>query len=233
VCLFDLKLMANEIFAADLAEKLFAGGVVAVLVVDEVEDAVPLARALLDGGIGAMELTLRTPAGLEAVRRISDEVPEMLAGAGTVLTIDQLHAVQSAGAAFAVAPGMNPRVVAEAAQIGLSFAPGICTPSEIEQALEFGCRYLKFFPCEASGGLAYLRNIAAPYAHLGLKYIPLGGLNAKNMAEYLREPMVAALGGSWIAPRELIQAKDWSGIKERAAEAATIARSVRPLSAGR
>lgn len=154
----------------------------------------------------------------------------MLAGAGTVLSVEQLHAVQAAGAAFAVAPGMNPRVVAEAGQIGLSFAPGICTPSEIEQALEFGCRYLKFFPCEASGGLNYLRNIAAPYAHLGLKYIPLGGLNAKNMAEYLREPMVAALGGSWLAPRELIQAKDWSAITQRAAEAAEIARQVRPAS---
>ncbi len=219
--------MNAELFAADLAEKLFADGVVAVLVVDDAEDAVPLARALLAGGIRAMELTLRTPAGLEALRRIADGVPDMLAGAGTVLTLDQLHAVQAAGATFAVSPGTNPHVLAEAATIGLSFAPGICTPSDIERALEYGCRYLKFFPCEASGGLPYLRNIAAPYAHLGLRYIPLGGINAQNMAEYLREPMVVALGGSWLAPRELIQAKNWSAITELAAEASGIVRQAR------
>lgn len=219
--------MQTELFDPALADKLFSGGVVAVLVIDDEADAIPLATALLDGGIRAMELTLRTPAGLKALSIIADSLPDMLAGAGTVLTIDQLHAVQSAGAAFAVAPGMNPRIVGEAARLGISFAPGVCTPSDIEQALEFNCRYLKFFPCEPCGGLSYLKNMAAPYAHLGLKYIPLGGISAKNMAEYLKDPWIAALGGSWIAPRDLIQAKDWKGITARAAEASEIARSVR------
>lgn len=220
--------MSNKLFDSDLAARLFGNGVVAVLVVDDADDAIPLAQSLLAGGISAMELTLRTPAGLEALRRISDHVPDMLAGAGTVLKPEQLQEVQNAGAAFAVAPGMNPRVVAEAVKLGLSFAPGICTPSDIEQALEFDCQYLKFFPCEASGGLDYLKNISAPYAHLGLKYIPLGGINAANMAKYLAEPMVAALGGSWIAPRELIQAKDWTKITARAREAADLAATCRP-----
>ena len=127
-----------------------------------------------------------------------------------------------AGASFGVSPGINPRVVSEAVSLGLPFAPGVCTPSDIEVALEHGCTLLKFFPCEPSGGLAYLKSIAAPYAHLGVKFVPLGGIDASNAARYIREPLVHAIGGSWLAPRDVIARKDWATITANAREAVQI-----------
>lgn len=195
--------------------------------VDDANDAVPLAQALKAGGVDAVELTLRTDAAMEALKRIRAEVPEMLVGVGTILTPQQVNAVKEAGAAFGVAPGMNPRVVSEANRIGLPFSPGVCTPTDIELAIEQGCRVLKFFPSEPSGGLTYLRTIAAPFAHLGVKYIPLGGVNAANAEAYLREPSVLALGGSWLGPKDLIKAKDWKAITELASVASGIVKRVR------
>lgn len=202
-------------------------GVIAVLVLDDGEDAVPVAQALLAGGVDCIELTLRTASAMECLERIRAEVPEMLVGVGTILTPQQVNAVKAAGAAFGVAPGMNPRVVREAARIGLPFSPGVCTPTDIELALEHGCRVLKLFPAEPCGGLIYLRAIAAPFAHLGIKYIPLGGVSAANAESYLREPSVLALGGSWLAPRDSIQHKDWQTITANAAEASAIVNRVR------
>ncbi|MDB6148612.1 MAG: 2-dehydro-3-deoxyphosphogluconate aldolase [Chthoniobacter sp.] len=207
---------------SQIFDRLATACVVAVLVMDRAEDAVPVAEALLAGGITAMELTLRTPVALDALREIKRIVPEMLAGIGTVLTPEQIAQVIDAGGEFAVAPGMNPRVVEAALASGLPFAPGICTPSDIERALEYDRRLLKFFPAEPSGGLAYLRVIAAPYAHLGVKYIPLGGLTAANMVDYLREPSVGGIGGSWIAPREVIRAHDWPRVTEAARAAVAV-----------
>ena len=192
--------------------------VIAVLMIDDENDAVPVARALLAGGVNCIELTLRTPVAMEALRCIRAAVPEMVVGVGTILNVQQVNEVKAAGAAFGVAPGMNPRVVAEATRIGLPFAPGVCTPTDIELAIEQGCRLLKFFPSEPSGGLAYLRTISAPFAHLGVRFIPLGGVGAGNAAAYLQEPTVLALGGSWLAPRDLIAKKDWSQITANAAE---------------
>ena len=174
-----------------------------------------------------MELTLRTPAALGALRAIKAAVPEMLAGIGTVLRPDQVLQVMDAGGEFAVAPGMNPRVVELALEVGLPFAPGICTPSDIERALEYDRTTLKFFPAEPSGGLPYLRMISAPYAHLGLRYLPLGGLTLANLAEYLREPCVGGIGGSWLAPREVIAAGDWPRITRNAQEAMALLRTSR------
>lgn len=211
----------------DLLAHLKGTGVLAVLVIDDVADALPLARALLEGGIDCIELTLRTEAAMESLKRIRAEVPEMLVGAGTVLTPGQVNEVKEAGAAFGVAPGMNPRVVAEARRVGLPFAPGVCTPTDIEFAIEQGCRWLKLFPSEPSGGLAYLRSIAVPFLHLGIQFIPLGGVSAANAKAYLREPSVLALGGSWLAPRELIQRKDWSGITANARDVSAIVKRVR------
>ncbi|MFZ4774740.1 MAG: bifunctional 4-hydroxy-2-oxoglutarate aldolase/2-dehydro-3-deoxy-phosphogluconate aldolase [Terrimicrobiaceae bacterium] len=216
-------------FDPELSTRIESFGVIAVLVVDRADDAIPLAKALLDGGVGVMELTLRTEAALDALKKIRAAVPEMIAGVGTILTPAQVLAAKEAGAAFGVAPGTNGKVLAAAREAGLSFAPGIATPSDIETALEFDCRLLKFFPSEPSGGLSYLKNIAAPYAHLGLKYVPLGGINEKNMASYLSEPIVGALGGSWLAPRELINAGDWSAITARCATAVEIIKSARKL----
>ncbi len=214
-------------FPEDLAECVRGAGIIAVLVIDREEDAVPLARALLAGGVGVMELTLRTDAALDALRAIRKDVPEMVAGVGTVLTPKQVGQVAGAGGAFGVSPGVNPRVIKAAAEAGLPFAPGVATPSDIEASLEFGCRLLKFFPCEPSGGLPFLKAMAAPYAHLGLQFIPLGGVNAKNMSAYLADPLVSALGGSWLAPREAIRAGQWEGITGLAAEASSIVRKFR------
>jgi 2-dehydro-3-deoxyphosphogluconate aldolase/(4S)-4-hydroxy-2-oxoglutarate aldolase len=214
-------------FDPNLAQRIETCGIIAVLVIDRVEDAVPLAKALLAGGVDVMELTLRTPAALDALKAIRADVPDMLAGVGTILTTDQVKQVVEAKAAFGVAPGVNPRILAAAREAGLSFAPGILTPSDIEVALEHGCRILKFFPAEPSGGLAYLKAMAAPYAHLGLKFVPLGGLNAKNMASYLADAQVAALGGSWLAPRDLIKAGEWEKITAIARDAVQIIKSTR------
>ena len=220
-------LSISPLFSVELAEQIEKAGIVAVLVVDRVEDAVPLASALLDGGVNVMELTLRTDAALGALAAIRKNVPEMLAGVGTVLTTEQASQVKAADAAFGVSPGVNPRVLAKARELNLPFAPGIVTPSDIEAALEFDCRVLKFFPCEPSGGLPYLKAIATPYAHLGLKYIPLGGVNQKNMATYLADPLITALGGSWLAPRDLIKNGDWKAITQLAEEAVATIKTTR------
>lgn len=224
---YPRKHMSQIHFRESLSSRLRQTGIIAVLVVDNPADAVPLARALLAGGVDCMELTLRTPAAMEALRRVRAEVPAMLAGVGTILTPQQVNEVAAAGAAFGVAPGFNPRIVAEAGRIGLPFAPGVCTPSEIELALEAGCRLLKFFPAEPSGGLAYLRSAAAPYAHLGVRFIPLGGIDPNNAERYLAEPSVHALGGSWLAPRDLIQRQDWAAITANARQAADLVTRVR------
>jgi len=215
------------LFPDEISEHLYNSGVIAVLMIDDVADAVPLAQALLAGGVDGIELTLRTAVAMQALRSIRAELPEMMVGVGTILSPQQVREVKEAGASFGVSPGMNPRVVSEAVRLGLPFAPGVCTPTDIELAVEQGCRLMKFFPSEPSGGLPYLRTIAAPFAHLGVKYIPLGGVNAENAERYLREPSVQALGGSWLAPRELIARKNWEAITANAREASAIVKSVR------
>jgi 2-dehydro-3-deoxyphosphogluconate aldolase / (4S)-4-hydroxy-2-oxoglutarate aldolase len=214
-------------FPAELQKAIEARGIVAVLVIDEVKHAVPVARALMKGGVTAMELTLRTPAALDCIRAIRQQVPEMLAGVGTVIQPKQVAEVVSAGAAFGVAPGFNRRVMEAAISAGLPFAPGVATATDIEAALELDCRLMKFFPAEPSGGLTYLASVAAPYAHLKIRYIPLGGLNSKNMRSYLESPLVGALGGSWLAPRELIAAEQWDHIEANARAAVEAVASVR------
>ena len=208
-------------------ERIWRTGVIAVLVVDRVEDAVPLANALLEGGIDIMELTLRTPAAIDALRAVKDEVPDMIAGAGTILTVEQVQQVAATGAAFGVAPGMNPRIVRAAECAGLPFMPGVLTPSDVEQALECGCRVLKFFPAEPVGGLSYLKSMLAPYVHLDVRFIPLGGLTAANASAYLKDSQILAVGGSWIAKRELIERRDWRSIAQNAKEVRAIVSQIR------
>ncbi len=205
-------------FPPHILERLAAAKVVAGFSIERVEDAVPLTQALLDGGITAIELTLRTEAGIEATRAIHAGVPDMLLGVGTILTAEQAREVKAAGADFGVSPGLSPKVIAAAQAAGLPFAPGIATPSELESAIDAGCRFVKFFPAEACGGVSYLKSMGAPYAHLGVQYFPLGGLNAGNMGDYLKLPQVPAIGGSWIVKSDLVQRRDWAGIRDRAAE---------------
>ena len=212
----------EKMFPDGMIAKIKKAPVMAVLVIDAAEDAVPLARALLEGGISAIELTLRTPAALEALDRIRSEVPEILAGIGTILNPEQVRTVKERGAAFGVSPGMNSSVVRAAKELGLPFAPGIMTPSEIEEAYALGCTIMKLFPAEPAGGLSYLKNINAPYAHLGIKYIPLGGVSLENLASYLESPDILAVGGSWLAPRKLIQEKAWKEISRNCEKASEI-----------
>ncbi len=215
----------SEVFPQELQAKIERAGVLAVLVIDEVKHAVPVAEALLRGGIDSVELTLRTDAALEAVKAIKENVPAMTVGCGTVLTVKQLEEVRDAGADFGVSPGLNPRTLERAREVGLPFAPGIATASDVELALEFGCRLLKFFPCETSGGLKHLKVLAAPFRHLGVKFVPLGGVNLGNLTAYLEDrELIAAVGGSWLAPRDLIADEDWEAIEVRARQAMAVVR---------
>ena len=213
-------------FPLQMLQRIERNGVIAVLILEDALHAVPLARALLAGGIDAMELTLRTDAAIDALKLIREHVPDMLAGIGTVLNVDQVDEVVAAGAHFAVSPGLNPNVVERAQELGLPFAPGVMTPSEIEVALEMGCREMKFFPAVPSGGLSMLDSIRAPYAHLGARFIPLGGINEANMETWLRNPGVFALGGSWLTPKDVIQSENWAEVTQRARTARGIADSV-------
>jgi len=205
-------------FPQEMIQRLETGAVVAGFSVDKAEHGVPLVKALLAGGINAIELTLRTPAALEALKAICADVPEMLIGVGTILTPVTAVEVKKAGAHFGVSPGLNPRVVRAAQEVDLPFAPGICTPSDLEAAIELGCRFVKFFPAEASGGVTYLRSMAAPYKHLDIRYFPLGGLNAENMIDYLKEDNIPCIGGSWIVKKDLVMNEDWDGITARATD---------------
>ncbi|MBR3219251.1 MAG: bifunctional 4-hydroxy-2-oxoglutarate aldolase/2-dehydro-3-deoxy-phosphogluconate aldolase [Thermoguttaceae bacterium] len=209
-------------FTGEIVSRLEASKILAVVVIDDPQNAVPVARSLLDGGISVMELAFRTERSLEALRQIRRGVPEMYVGAGTLLRPDQVEAAREAGAFFGVSPGLSEKVVQKALDLQFPFAPGLMTPSEIEKALGFGCRTVKLFPAEAAGGIGYMKAVWAPYKHLNLRFLPLGGLNINNAAGYMREPSVLAIGGSWIAPAALIQDKKWETIRENARAAAAL-----------
>lgn len=213
-------------FTPELIAKLEKARLAAVLTIENPDDAIPMARALLDGGVSVIELAFRTLKAAEAMRRIRENVPEITIGAGTILNPQQVKDAAAVGAAFGVAPGCNPRTIRAAQEHGLPFAPGVATPTDIEIAVENHCNVLKFFPAETSGGLAHLNNLATPFAHLGLRYLPLGGINAGNLATYLQSPLVVCVGGSWLAKPEVIQRRDWETIRRNAAAAMTIVRSI-------
>ncbi len=194
---------------------------VAVLTISEVAAAVPVAKALMEGGVTAIELTLRTNEALDCVKAIRKELPDMLVGAGTILSPKQVWQAKDAGAHFGVAPGTNARVISAAQDAGLFFGPGIFTPSDIEAALEYNCTLLKYFPA-ASCGMAHLKAMSAPYKHMGVKFIPLGGVNLGNLKEMLSDPLIAAVGGSWLATPELIKAKKFDEICTNAKAASKV-----------
>lgn len=201
-----------------LAERLGAP-IVPVIVLADATDAVPLARALLAGGVRALEVTLRTPAGLEAIRRIASELPEALVGAGTVTRPQEMKAVRQAGAAFAFSPGWSTALSDAARDEGVEFMPGVMTPSEVMAAANSGHRALKLFPASVAGGLSMLRALAGPFAEL--RFCPTGGVTPENMASYLELPNVFAVGGSWLTPGDAIAARDWGRITALAAQAAS------------
>jgi 2-dehydro-3-deoxyphosphogluconate aldolase/(4S)-4-hydroxy-2-oxoglutarate aldolase len=204
-------------------------GVVPVIAIEAAEAALPLADALLEGGLPVAEITFRTAAAAAVIAQMVRHRPALLVGAGTVLSPENVRAAQAAGARFAVAPGLNPAVVQVAAQAGLPLAPGVCTPSEIEQALALGCRIVKFFPAEPSGGVEMVKALAAPYSHMGLRFLPTGGVNTGNLEKYLSIQAVAAVGGTWIAKPEDLAAGRWQTIRDRCREAVEIVRKVRGM----
>jgi len=167
-----------------------------------------------------MELTLRTPAAIDALKAIREHFPEMTAGIGTILKPEQIDQVLEAGGQFGVSPGFNSTVVQYADQQGLPFAPGVMTPTDIDQALiGHGCQLLKFFPAGSVGGLSYLKNVAAPFAHLSPRFIPLGGVTPDNLQSYLASDLIAAVGGSWLAPPGVVANGDWKAIEANARQA--------------
>ncbi len=189
--------------------------IVPVVAIDSADAALPLADALLAGGLPVVEITFRTAAVAEVIEKISSKRPEILVGAGTVLTTENLEAARDCGAKFGVAPGLNPEIVAMAEEIGLPFMPGVATASDIECALSMGCTVLKFFPSEAMGGVAMINALAAPYGHAGVRFVPTGGINAGNLESYLAVEAVAAVGGTWIAKKDDMAAGKWQEISGR------------------
>lgn len=210
-----------------MKELLYKLGVVPVVAIENEEHALPLADALIAGGLPVAEITFRTAAGAAVIAAIAAQRPEMCIGAGTVLTPEQAKRAKECGAQFAVAPGLNPDVVRAAFDEELPFFPGVMTPSDVEAALSLGCRQLKFFPAGPAGGVPMLKALTAPYKHMGVKFMPTGGVTLENLAEYLAVESVTAVGGTWIAGTEAIRNGDWEGITARARAAAEVVNRVR------
>jgi 2-dehydro-3-deoxyphosphogluconate aldolase/(4S)-4-hydroxy-2-oxoglutarate aldolase len=200
-------------------ESILKQRLICVAVIDKPDDAVPLAGALLAGGLNVMEVTFRTSTAAESIKRIRQGLPGMCIGAGTLLTAEQVQRAVDAGAQFGVSPGLNELVLATASKNKIPFFPGVMTPTEVDRALNLGWKHLKFFPAGAAGGVAMLKALAGPFAHTGVKFVPTGGINAANLPDYLALPQVAAIGGSWMAERKLVTEKAWSKITALTAEA--------------
>ncbi|ARR48560.1 bifunctional 4-hydroxy-2-oxoglutarate aldolase/2-dehydro-3-deoxy-phosphogluconate aldolase [Photobacterium damselae subsp. damselae] len=194
--------------------------IIPVMVIERLEDAIPMAKALMEGGISIFEITLRTPVALEAMTLIANELPQALVGAGTVLTCAQYDAAVQAGAKFAISPGMSPTLLLHAQQGTVPLIPGVATPSEIMQALDLGYDHLKFFPAEAYGGAQTLKAISAPLPQV--TFCPTGGINTANVIEYKMVKSVATIGGSWMLPKDLIAQGQWEEITKLTKEAVTL-----------
>lgn len=204
---------------SDILQQIYEIGIIPVIAINDVEKAVPLAKALVAGGLPAAEVTFRTDAAEESIRRIVNEVPEMLVGAGTVLTKDQVDRAAAAGSKFMVSPGFNPEITKYALSKGINFLPGTATPGEMEQAMSMGLSAVKFFPAEQNGGVAKLKAVAGPYKTL--RWMPTGGVNAKNLMDYLSFDKIIACGGTWMVPGDMIDAGNWDEITRLTREAVT------------
>ncbi len=214
---------------SDLFARIEAVGVVPVIAIESVEHAVALADALLEGGLPVAEITFRTKAAADVIARMTSERPELMVGAGTILDQASLDAARRSGATFGLAPGFDAEIVADANAVGLPFAPGIMTPSELGAAMKLGTRVLKFFPAGIAGGPAALEGIVAPFWHLRPRFIPTGGVTEATMGEWLRMPSVLAVGGTWIARTDDIRDGRWADITRKARAAVAAAKNVREL----
>ena len=206
----------------NMVETLGKAGIIPVIVIEKEEQAVPLAKALVKGGFPVLEVTFRTQAAAGAIAAIRREVPEAVVGAGTLLTVEQLKAAKAAGATFGVAPGFDPVIMAAAKAEGLPFCPGVATASELSQALTAGCKMVKFFPAEAAGGVKMIKNLLGAFRFTGVKFMPTGGVNLSNVADYLAVPEIVCCGGTWIVPKDALAACDYAAIEKLAADAAAL-----------
>lgn len=207
----------------DIVSQLRQLRLVPVITIHDAGDAAPLAQALTEGGLSCAEVTFRTAGAPEALRRMADADPDLLVGAGTVLTVEQAREARQAGAKFIVSPGFSPVVVDYCLENDIPIFPGVCTPTEIEAALHKGLRVLKFFPAEPAGGIPFLKAISAPYGMV--EFMPTGGVNTANIAQYLALKNVVACGGSWMAPPDWIAAKQFGRIREETAKAVQAVRN--------
>ncbi len=210
---------------SEVMDELFGYGVVPVVVIKNKEDARPLAEALMKGGLKCAEVTFRTDAAADAIRIMTDAFPEMLVGAGTVLSVKQVDDAVAAGAKFIVSPGFDPEVVDYCISKNIPVLPGVATPTEALMGIKKGLKVLKFFPAEQAGGLPMIKAMAAPY--VGVRFMPTGGINAKNLPDYLSSDKVAACGGSWMVKGDLIDAKDFKKIEEMTREAVELVKKIR------
>ena len=208
-----------------MIETLRKAGIVPVIVIEDETKAVPLARALVKGGLPVLEVTFRTQAAAAAIRAIRAEVPEAIVGAGTLLTPQMVKDAKEAGAVFGVAPGFDPVVVNAAKELGLMMIPGIATASELSQALTAGLKLVKFFPAEAAGGVKMIKNLLGAFRFTGVQFMPTGGVKLANVGEYLAVPEIVCCGGTWLVPKEALAGNDWATIEQLAAEAAGVVRS--------
>lgn len=207
------------------AERFAELGVVPVVVLEDAKDAAPLAKALVEGGLPCAEVTFRTAAAEESIRIMASEYPDMFVGAGTVLTIDQVDRAVAAGAKFIVSPGFDPEIVDYCLSKDIPVFPGVITPSEVAQAVKRGLKVVKFFPAEQFGGVATIKAMAAPY--VGLKFMPTGGVNAKNLENYLSCDKIVACGGSWMVKGDLVKAGKFDEIKALTEEAVKLVAEIR------
>ena len=211
----------------EMLKKLQCGlpAIIPVIVIEKEEQAVPLAKALVKGGLPVLEVTFRTKAAAAAIAAIRKEVPEAIVGAGTVLTVEMLRAAKTAGAVFGVAPGFDPAIIAEAKAQDFPFCPGVATASELSQALTAGCKMVKFFPAEAAGGVKMIKNLLGAFRFTGVRFMPTGGVNLSNVADYLAVPEIVCCGGTWIVPKDALSSGDYATIEKLAAEAAALVRA--------
>ena len=209
----------------DMMLQLKKIGIIPVVVLNDAKDALPLAERLVKGGLPCAEVTFRTEAAEESIRQIAKAFPGMIVGAGTVLNIEQADRAIDAGAKFIVSPGLNPKVTEYVLKKGVPMTPGVCTPTEIEAAIEFGLDVVKFFPAEPSGGLKMIKALAAPY--VGLQFMPTGGINAEIVRDYLKYDRIVACGGSWMVSGSLVKEGKFDEIEQMVREAAAIVKEIR------
>ena len=210
---------------SNIADKFEELGVIPVVVLNDTKDALPLAKALVEGGLPCAEVTFRTEAAEESIRLMAEQFPDMLVGAGTVLTREQVDAAVAAGAKFIVSPGFDPEIVDYCLKKEIPVLPGCISPSEVAQAVKRGLKTVKFFPAEQAGGVAMIKAMAAPYT--GIKFMPTGGINAKNLEDYLSFDKIICCGGSWMVKGDLVKAGAFDKIKELTAEARNLVESIR------